>query len=113
MKYKFTTSPYGQKNIKMFGVEILDNSIEALREISGTGWNPNEVQMIIDKSKALGSGKRFVYQVEGSDLIISIYSDEVYFHDAHSNQKEADFIWTFDEFIAFMEDFKKFIEENN
>jgi hypothetical protein len=30
-KYKFATSPYGQKGIKMFGVEILEDSIEALR----------------------------------------------------------------------------------
>lgn len=33
MKYKFTTSPYGQKDIKMYCVEIHDTTIEALREI--------------------------------------------------------------------------------
>ena len=51
MKYKFTTSPYGQKNSIMFGVEILDNNIESLREISWDGWTPQEVQTIIDESK--------------------------------------------------------------
>jgi len=30
----------------------------------------------------------------------------------HSDKKEADIIWSFSEFIDFMEKFKKFIEEN-
>ena len=112
MQYKFTTSPYGQKNVKMFGVEILDDKIEALREISSSDWSSEEVQMIIDKAKALTGNEIFEYQVFGSDLIILIYTNRVYFFDHHSEQKEADFSWNFDEFITFMEDFKKFIEDN-
>jgi hypothetical protein len=113
-KYKFTTNPYGQKGVNDFyGVEILDNSIEALREISWHGWTPQKIQMIIDKSKALTGDKKYEYQVEGSDFIMSIYTDEVYFFDTHHDGQEADFIWSFSEFIDFMEKFKKFVEENS
>lgn len=110
MKYKFTNNAYDIP--RMLGVEILDKSIETLREIAWRGWTANEVQMIIDKSKALQKGSKFEYQVEGSDFMMSIYPDEVYFYSAYSNQETADFIWTFNEFIDFMENFKKIIEEN-
>jgi hypothetical protein len=113
MKYKFTTSPYGQKDSIMFGVEILDKSIESLREISWDGWTPQEIQMIIDKSKKLQGEEMFYYQVVGSDLSIHIYHDEVYFFDHHTKQKEEDFKWSFNEFIDFMEKFKEFIKENS
>lgn len=113
MKYKFTTNPYEQKNVNdFFGVEILDNSIEALREIAWHGWTPEEVQMIIDKSNTLTGNERYKYQVPGSDFLIWVYSTEVYFFDMHNDQEEEDFKWTFDEFITFMTDFKKFIEDN-
>ena len=113
MKYKFTTNPYGQQDSKMFGVEVLDNSIEALREISWDGWTPGEAQMIIDRSMALKDNEEFEYQVEGSDFIMSIDKDEVYFYDLHNQQKEEDFKWPLIEFITFMKEFKKFIEENS
>jgi hypothetical protein len=114
MKYKFTTNPYEQKGVNdFFGVEILDKSIEVLREIAWEGWTSQEVQMIIDNSKALQGDEKFEYQVVGSDLIIVVYPDYVYFFDYHTEQEEEDFKWSFTEFIDFMEKFKKFIEENS
>lgn len=114
MKYKFTTNPYGQKGINnFFGVEILDISIEALREIAWQGWTPKEIQMIIDESKKATEENRYEYQVEGSDLIIVVYPNEVYFFDYHTENEEEDFKWSFSEFIDFMEKFKKFVAENS
>ncbi|HEX8377692.1 MAG TPA: hypothetical protein VF602_07725 [Pedobacter sp.] len=111
MKYKFTKNAYGIQG--MYGVEILDNRIEALREIAWWGWTPSEIRMIIDKSKALTENSKFEYQVEGSDFIISIYPDEVYFFDTHHKSVEADFVWSFSEFIDFMEKFENFVSENS
>jgi len=113
MKYKFTTTPYKQKNIKMYGVDILDNSIESLRQISWQGWTSEEIQKIIDKSKSLRGDQDYKYQVPGSDLLINIYPDEVYFFDYRTEQEEEDFSWTFEEFINFMEKFKEFVKDNS
>ncbi len=119
MKYKFkkeVTNPPINSSMKPlieFGVEALDSNIEALEQIEWHGWTPAEIQMIIDKSKALHGDKNFQYQVPGSDFIMSIYTGEVYFFDTHHDGEEADFIWTFNEFIDFMEQFKKFVKENS
>ena len=111
MEYKFTTKAYGQEGD--FGVEVEPGGIEVLREIGWWGWTPQEAQMIIDKSKALEEDDEFIYQVEGSDLLIRIFTDEVYFFDYRTEQETEDLLWTFDQFIDFMEQFKKFIEENS
>ena len=116
MKYKFTTNPYGQNNIKDFyGVEYdsLNEAHKALFQIAWSGWTPAEIQMIIDKSYALSGDQKFKYQVVGSDLMIYVFSNEVFFCDLHSDNEEADFKCSFEEFITFMQDFKKFIEDNH
>jgi hypothetical protein len=114
MKYKFRKQSYsGDQPLYQYGVEVLDNSIRALEQIEWWGWTSDEVQMIIDKSMALKDNEEFEYQVEGSDFIMSIDKDEVYFYDLHNPQKEEDFKWPLSEFITFMKEFKKFIEENS
>ena len=98
-----------------YGVDYdsLDDEIKALFQIAWHGWTQNEIQMIINKSKLLKNDQEFEYQVEGSDLLISIDIKEVHFFDWHTDKVEADFIWTFNEFIDFMEKFKKFLKENS
>lgn len=118
MKYKFKKTVYdigGGKTSFDFGVDrdSLDDTIKALININWWGWTPKEIQMIIDKSKALTDNQEFDYQVEGSGFLMSIDKDEVYFYDMHNDQKEEDFKWSFSEFIDFMEKFKKFVEENS
>jgi len=117
MEYKFTTNPYGQKNMpgKMFGIDVASLSQEdwALNGIGWDEWTPSEIQMIIDKSKELQGEKMYGYQVAGSDLMIYIYTDEVHFFDAYSEKEKADIIWSFDKFIDFMEQFKVFVKENS
>ena len=44
--------------------------------------------------------------------MIYIFTDKVFFCDLHNDTEEPDFKWTFDEFITFMKDFKRFIEDN-
>lgn len=117
MKYRFSTNPYGQKDIliKVFGVDLdsLTPETWALNGIAWDDWTPQEIQMIIDKSKALQGNQEYEYQVVGSDLLIIIDKNEAHFFDAYSEQEEADIIWSFDKFIDFMEQFKKFVEDNS
>lgn len=117
MEYKFTTNPYGQKNMpgKMFGIDVASLSQEnwALNGIGWDEWTPNEIQMIIDKSKALQGNQMYSYQVPGSDLVVYIYVDEVHFFDSYSEKEEADLIWSFAKFIDFMEQFKEFVAKNS
>ncbi|WDT67886.1 hypothetical protein [Cloacibacterium sp. TD35] len=115
MNYNFRKISYSTPSINplwQYGVEARDRSLIALEKIEWWGWTPSEVQMIIDKSKALTGDEEYDYQVEGSDFLISIDKSEAHFFDMHSDKKEADIIWSFSEFIDFMEKFKKFIEEN-
>lgn len=118
MKYKFVKVDlsYGtipkDKITYFFGVEVLDKKIEALELISWHGWTPQEIQMIIDNSKALKGNERYKYQVPGSDFLMWIYPNEVFFFDMHHDREDEDFKWTFTEFIDFMEKFKKFVKDN-
>ncbi|THD32872.1 hypothetical protein [uncultured Flavobacterium sp.] len=119
MKYQFKkeiTNPPRNSSARPlveFGVKVFDKNIEALEQIEWHGWTPSEVQMIIDKSKALRGNQVYNYQVSGSDLSIHIYPEEVYFFDWRTEREEEDFKWSFNEFIDFMEQFKKFIKENS
>ncbi|MCP1995290.1 hypothetical protein [Flavobacterium sp. HSC-61S13] len=117
MKYKFSLNPYKQKDMhdKFYGLDlhVLAREEWALNGMNWDGWTPEEIQKIIDKSKGLEENVMYKYQVAYSDLVIYIYSDEVYFHDAYSEQEEADLIWSFEQFIDFMEQFKVFVAENS
>jgi hypothetical protein len=121
MSYKFAKIDFSYGTMPKdkitydYGVDYdsLKENEKSLFQIAWWGWTPQKIQMIIDKSKALTGDKKYEYQVEGSDFIMSIYTDEVYFFDTHHDGQEADFIWSFSEFIDFMEKFKKFVEENS
>ncbi|WP_430613028.1 hypothetical protein [Flavobacterium sp. JP2137] len=116
MKYQFSLNPYRQKNIsfKFFGVDVeaLSPEESVLINISWWGWTPEELQLIIDESKAVVGNQRYTYIVEASDFIIDVYIDEVLFFDAFSKQQEPEFTWPFDKFIDFIEQFKAFVAEN-
>jgi hypothetical protein len=120
MKYKFKKIDFSYGTMPKdkitydYGVDYdsLDEEHKALFQIAWHGWTPSEVQMIIDKSNALAGDEKFKYQVVGTDLMIYIFTDKVFFCDLHNDTEEPDFKWTFDEFITFMKDFKRFIEDN-
>lgn len=98
-----------------YGVDYdsLPDNEKSLFQIAWRGWTPKEIQMIIDESKKATEENRYEYQVEGSDLIIVVYPNDVYFFDYHTEKEEEDFKWSFSEFIDFMEKFKKFVAENS
>ncbi|QQU05549.1 hypothetical protein I6I89_14510 [Myroides odoratus] len=98
-----------------FGVEYdsIPEDEKHLFEIAWPDWTVEEIQMIIDESKALQGDQMYGYQVVGSDLMIYIYTDEAQFFSARSEKEEADISWTFDKFIDFMEQFKAFVRENS
>lgn len=121
MKYKFKKIDFSSGTMPKnkitydFGVdyESLDEKHKVLFEIAWHGWTNKEVQLIIDNSKALTEDEKYTYQVEGSDLMMYVYKNNVYFFDKRNDGEEADLILTFNEFIEFMKNFKKFLLENN
>ncbi len=121
MNYRFKKIDFSygaipsDKVIYDFGVDYdsLEENEKSLFQIAWNGWTLEEIQMIIDKSRALQGNQEYEHQVAGSDLLIIIDKNEIHFFDAHSEQEEADLIWSFEKFIDFMEQFKKFVEENN
>ncbi|WP_336690298.1 MULTISPECIES: hypothetical protein [unclassified Chryseobacterium] len=121
MKYKFKKIDFSSGTMPKnkitydFGVdyESLDEKHKVLFEIAWHGWTNKEVQLIIDNSKALTGDEKYTYQVEGSDLMMYVYKNNVYFFDKRNDGEEADLILTFNEFIEFMKNFKKFLLENN
>ena len=120
MKYKFKKIDFSYGTMPKdkitydFGVdyESLDEKHKVLFEIAWHGWTNKEVQLIIDSSKALTGDEKYCYQVEGSDLMIYVYKNNVYFFDKGNDGEEANLIWTFNEFIEFMKNFKKFLSDN-
>ncbi|MDR6969179.1 putative ATPase [Flavobacterium arsenatis] len=121
MSYKFAKIDFSYGTMPKdkitydYGVDYdsLKENEKSLFQIAWHGWTSSEIQRIIDKSKEATEENRYEYQVEGSDLIIVVYPDEVYFFDWHTKQESEDFKWSYSEFIDFMEKFKTFIEENN
>ena len=118
--YKFKKTDYsfgltkGNKIRFDYGVEIYDDTISALNHIESWAWTPEEIQKIIDDANKLEGDNHIDYQVEGGYLGISIFTSEVYFFNLFEPNEsgEEDFRWPFEKFITFLEDFKKFIEDN-
>lgn len=117
MSYKFKKISYSADGIDplwQYGVKDLDKSIEALEQIESWAWTPEEIQSLIDQSKALQGNERVEYSVEGGYLLIIVTKENAFFYDlVNSTNEYEDFKWTFEEFIKFLEDFKKFVAENS
>lgn len=121
MKYKFkkeiTMPPKGSKVKALieYGVEreSLSEEIKSLYHIIWHGWTQEEIQMIIDKIYSLSEGEIYEYQVVGSDLFIQVDYNYASFFDWRTSSETEDFSWTKEEFLVFLKDFKKFIEENS
>ena len=85
---------------------------KSLFQINSYRWTVQEVQNILDEISILEGEERYEYQVEGGNLGISIYTDEVYFFDLTNKKEEEDFIWSTESFILFLNEFKAFLEDN-
>ncbi|WP_353159520.1 hypothetical protein [Myroides odoratus] len=77
-------------------------------------YNKNQIQTIIDGVLSTkDSGKEYKYQTEGDDLYIYSNSYAVQFFNLRGGKNEAELKLVHDEFISFLEDFKKFVEANS
>jgi len=118
MKYKFKKYRHELSDGEVFieyGVDrdSLSDDNKSLYHITWHGWTSQNIQSIIDKTNALMNEEVYEYQVEGSDLFILIDKSYASFFDWRTKKETEDFYLTKDEFISFMQDFKKFIEENS
>lgn len=91
----------------------LPNELWMMGDIGSHLWTPEIIQELIDDSKGLTGEEEIEFTQDGSHLFMIIDKDEVYLYSAKSTKKEQDYIWAFDDFIDFMEQFKTFIEENS
>lgn len=117
MKYKF----YLQKisNSIMYSIDIVteDLSLGVLTNFTDAGWTPAEVQEIIDGVLSTKSGKD-EYRWANEDIFLVSRPDAVYFFDflsrraSKEKRKGQDLTLSHDEFISFLKDFKKFVQEN-
>ncbi|WP_413511571.1 hypothetical protein [Myroides odoratus] len=82
--------------------------------LSNTFWTPKEVQKLIDGILSTkDSDKDYKYQTEGDGLYIYSNSYAVQFFSRDSKKKESDLDLLHYEFVAFLEDYKAFIEANS
>ncbi len=120
MNYKFQKISYSGKGLDplyQFGVDLdfINKDELSLQHIESHLWTPQKIQKLIDDSNAIQGDNELQYQVEGGHLgIIVTKTDGVAFFDLTNKEKEEeDFIWTFEKFINFLKDFKKFVSENS
>jgi len=113
MKYKFSTKVFGQVGI--FGIEydsIPDNE-KALFEINSHIWTSEEVQNMIYEINSMENND-FEYSVEGGHLLIVADKQEAHlFNMLNKSQKKADIIWSTKKLVDFLQEFKKFLKDND
>ena len=121
MKYKFVKYDISSKDMSFedksfdYGVDYnsLNEKEKALFEINSHEWTSQKVQELINKSEALQNDDYIQYEVEGGHLGIMIDKESVaFFNLRERKQEEEDFEWTYSEFIDFLQEFKKFLQEN-
>ncbi|WP_158961590.1 hypothetical protein [Myroides fluvii] len=111
MNYKF----YLRKvfDYTFYCVEGIDEW-ELLALLGFETWTPQLIQTLINGVLATkDSDKEYKYQTEGDQLYIYSNSYAVQFFNLRGGKKEAELKLTHDEFISFLEDFKKFVEANS
>ncbi|SMC46864.1 hypothetical protein [Moheibacter sediminis] len=114
MKYSF--NKYDWDGTTVLGIEI-ENTI---RNMGGWDWTATKAQEIIDGVKST-IDTDVEYQWANEDVfLVSHPTEGVIFWDLMKTRGQGsgvrttqDLVLPYEEFIAFMEDFKKFIEENS
>ncbi len=102
------------KRVYEFSVDYdqLKDAEKSLFHIGSHMWTEKRIQDLIDKSLSLKNDEEYEYKGDGSNLFMIIDKNEVFFYSSYSEKEEEDFIWPFEKFIQFLEDFKKFVSEN-
>jgi hypothetical protein len=115
MNYKFKIENIS--NSKYYFIELNDMKNYALGRFSDFFWTPTKAQSIIDaveRNRTLASGND-PYIWGNEDVIVFANELGVLLIDqmaARAKQETIPLELTHEEFITFMQDFKKFIEEN-
>lgn len=94
-----------------------EEAINVISRLTDTFWTPTKVQEIIDGvNQSKSEGKR--YEWANEDIHLVALSNGVYFFDLMARRADKnhptgqDLDLRHDEFISFLHDFKKFVEEN-
>jgi hypothetical protein len=98
-----------------YGVDydFLDEREKTLFEINSHEWTSKKVDDLINECNSLQHDDYIQYQVEGGHLGIMIDKESVaFFNLRERKQEEEDFEWKYSEFIDFLQEFKKFLQEN-
>lgn len=112
MKYSFFIQKISKSIIYSIDIESSEHNV--LENLTNVYWTPAKVQELIDGIKPTAdSDEEYKYQTEGDSLLIYSNGFGVQFFDLQHQGKEADLILPHDTFIQFLEDFKKFVEQNN
>lgn len=118
MKYKFYKEIISTTGTIILGIMPEEEKINVLFRFGDTGWTPQKAQEIIDGIKKSESEKA---RYEWANEDVHLLSDEhgVFFWDtiarraSKNHPSGQDLELTHNEFISFLEDFKKFIEKNS
>ena len=117
MKYNFLIEKVSLS--KYFSIEIITPEHYVLNNFRDTGWTPQKVQSIIDgvhKSENNDPEKSFDWGNE--DVYMRSNKYGVFFIDLMAQRAgrkldKQDLVLDHPEFIDFMKDFKKFVEQNS
>lgn len=117
MKYNFKTFQISKS--KYFDIEIREEKYYVLNNFRDSGWSPQKIQNLIDgveQSKNKEPDESFDWQNE--DVFFRSNKYGVFFVDLMKQRtgeksKKQDLDLEHDEFIKFLQDFKKFVEENS
>ena len=115
MKYKFSTRKV--LDLKVYTVDFEDG-YNVINNFTGANWTPQKTQEIIDgveKNKTLAADKD-PYVWGNEDITVFANKNGVLLIDKMAMRAKQDvepLELSHQEFYAFMQDFKKFIEENH
>jgi hypothetical protein len=118
MEYKFKIHNTETQS-KWFYVEMKESEFYVMNHFSDARWTSEKLQLIltgIENSKETDPEDSFNWSSE--DLFLKSNKYGVFFFDlmaerAGKGSSKQDLVLKHDDFIPFMEDFKKFIEENS
>ncbi|MGV7105997.1 hypothetical protein [Flavobacterium sp. U410] len=116
MKYKFSIREVLE--LKVYTVDF-ENGYNVINNFTDANWTPQKVQKIIDgveNSRYQDSDNSFDWQNE--DVFLRSNKYGVFFIDlmkqrAGQKSEKQDLDLEHDEFIEFLQEFKKFVEENS
>lgn len=113
LKYKFKIA----ENLKK-PIVIIESPYEFIGQIDSGNFDqsPNNIQMNIDALIAVQKGEKEEHIIANESGFLAIYDDKedgVYIFDQFDDSEKPMYIVPIQEIINLLQDFKKFIEENN